>query len=86
VELAVFIDIAEHRCDEFRVLQLIAQEKPALLQRNAMSDVGGAQNIAIRYTRPDVLAQPLKGDLGGGADDIHLNAGVFRGERPPDAF
>src|ERR1700759_3069271 len=86
MKLAVLVDIAEHRLEEFMVFRLLAEEKPTLLQRDAMRNIGRTQHVAIRHTGLDVLTQSLIRHLRGGADDIHLDARVLRGERPPDAF
>src|SRR3954467_10602788 len=86
MQLSVSIDIAESWSDEFRVARLIAQQERSLLQRNAMSNVGRPQSVAIRDAGLNVLAQPLKGDLRGGAHDIDLDAGIFRAERTSHAF
>jgi hypothetical protein len=52
----------------------------ALLQGGVLRGVGGAEHVALRRVVLQVLQQPLIGDLAGGADDRHRDAGIFRGE------
>jgi hypothetical protein len=76
----VGVDALEPGVDRIDRAHPVGQQQPALLQRYVLPHVGGGEHVAIGGAGLNVLAQPLIGDLRGGAHHVDLHAGEGLGE------